>query len=364
MVTESFRKVKSDEIHCMPPNIHLDEWGQTNISNTASGTGSSSVRAGSTQSLNPSSRFLSRFSLIPGNISFRLSRSTTLGSSRPCPVSSENISIFNNEDDLNLDSGSTGSMVNQNDTQQCSDLHHTSFVNRISSHRCEDTAINLRSNSLAPHSYGNSQNNSTSSSMQDVTGDGDGTREGLNLNLFSPRIHAETENVEIRHNDRRNGAREPVERNVRFSRTLSVGRLRDRVLRRSTLSDFTFCPLQQERDARDVSQDSGRQTGGRDSGVLPSDNNSISAPSTSGYPPSSNSSPLFSIQDYEVESSRSREGRYHDLLEHRSNFLERRRRIRSQVCGYSHFFFWKQLLMVSYYLPIQKHNCLAKRKKE
>ncbi|CAN0876639.1 hypothetical protein LINGRAHAP2_LOCUS11427, partial [Linum grandiflorum] len=39
---------------------------------------------------------------------------------------------------------------------------------------------------------------------------------------------------------------------------------------------------------------------------------------------------LFGIEDHEVETSRSREARYHDLLERRSNFLERRRRIRSQ----------------------------------
>ncbi|MBA0644818.1 hypothetical protein Goklo_028932 [Gossypium klotzschianum] len=41
--------------------------------------------------------------------------------------------------------------------------------------------------------------------------------------------------------------------------------------------------------------------------------------------------PVFNSQGHEVETSQSREARYHDLLEHRSNFLERRRRIRSQV---------------------------------
>ncbi|KAF7829120.1 putative RING finger protein C4G3.12c-like isoform X1 [Senna tora] len=321
MITESFRKVtsdKSEEMPCVPPNIHVNEWNQTSISSTASRIGSSSARGASTQSLNPSSRFLSRFSLIPGNISFRLSRTTSLGSSRPCPVSSANLTIFNNDDDLNLHPGPTG-------------LLPASFVNQIPSHCFEDTSIDLRSNAPGSVSFGNSHNNPTSSSMQDVIRDGDGTREGSNLNLFSPRILAGTENLETRHNDRRNGAREPVERNVRFSRTLSVGRLRDRVLRRSTLSDFTFCPLQQERDVRDASQDGGRQAGERNSRVSPTDSNPVNSPSTSGYPPSGISSSLFSIQDYEVESSRSREARYHDLLEHRTNFLERRRRIRSQV---------------------------------
>ncbi|KAF7112801.1 hypothetical protein RHSIM_RhsimUnG0191300 [Rhododendron simsii] len=39
-------------------------------------------KAFSSQSLHPSSRFLSRFNFIPGNVSFRLSRATSLGSSR------------------------------------------------------------------------------------------------------------------------------------------------------------------------------------------------------------------------------------------------------------------------------------------
>ncbi|XLR47331.1 hypothetical protein S83_031991, partial [Arachis hypogaea] len=69
--SKSFRKAKYDDE--MPPNIDLDEWDHT-----ASRTGSSSNHASSTQSLNPSSRFLSRFSFIPGNISFRLGRTTSL----------------------------------------------------------------------------------------------------------------------------------------------------------------------------------------------------------------------------------------------------------------------------------------------
>lgn len=359
MITESFRKVssdKSDEIPCMPPDIHINEWNQTSISNTASRIGSSSARAASTQSLNPSNRFLSRFSLIPGNISFRLSRTTSLGSSRPCPVSPATLTIFNDEDDLNLHPGPTGGLVNQNEARQCANLLSASFVNQMPSHCYEDASISLGSNAPASGSYHNSQNNSTSS-MQDVTRDGDGAREGSSLNLFSPRILAGTENAETRHYDRRNGAREPVDRNVRFSRTLSVGRLRDRVLRRSTVSDFTFCPLQQDRDVRDGSQDNGRQAGERDSRVLPSDSNTSSSPSTSGIPSS-----LFGIQDYEVESSRSREARYHDLLEHRTNFLERRRRIRSQVCVFSHILF---LEITGGYplLPSKKNEVLAKREK-
>ncbi|RDX84317.1 Receptor-likey region, transmembrane domain- and RING domain-containing protein 4, partial [Mucuna pruriens] len=320
--TESFRKVKSDEV---PSNIDLEEWGHT-----ASRTGSSSAHSSSNQSLNPSTRFFSRFSLVPGNISFRLSRTTSLGSSRPCPVSSTSLSIFNNEDELNLPHGS---LINRNETQRRSDLLNASFVSQVPIQQChEEGSNNLRSNVPALVSPGNLLSSRTHSSIQNqnVVRDGDGTRELPNVNLFSPRIHTDTENVETRHTDRRNGAREPVERNVRFSRTLSVGRLRDRVLRRSTLSDLSFCPLQRETEIRDASQDNGRRAGERDTRVSPSGRNAANS-STPRYPLPSTPSSLFGIQDYEVETSRSRETRYQDLLEHRSNFLERRRRIRSQV---------------------------------
>ncbi|KAG5069540.1 hypothetical protein AAZX31_01G138900 [Glycine max] len=322
--TESFRKVKSDksdEVPCVPSNIDLEEWGHT-----ASRTGSSSAHSSSNQSLNPSSRFLSRFSLVPGNISFRLSRTTSLGSSRPCPVSSESLSIFNNEDELNLPPGLPGSLINRNETQHRCDLLNASLASQVPIQCHQEASNNLRSNTLTLVSPGNLVS-SRISSVQDVVRDGNGTREVPDMNLFSPRIHTDTEDIETRHTDRRNGAREPVERNVRFSRTLSVGRLRDRVLRRTTVSDFTFCPLQRERDA---SQDNGRRAGERDTRLSPSGRNATNS-STPRYPLPSTPSSLFGIQDYEVETSRSRETRYQDLLEHRSNFLERRRRIRSQV---------------------------------
>lgn len=316
---------------CVPSNIDLEEWGHT-----ASRTASSSAHSSSNQSLNPSSRFFSRFRLVPGNISFRLSRTTSLGSSRPCPVSSASLSIFNNEDELNLPPGPPCSLNNRNETQHCSNLHDASFVSQVPIQCHEEASNNLRSNAPTLVSPGNLHSSRMVSSVQDVVRDGNGTREVSNVNLFSPRIHTDTENIETRHSDRRNGAREPVERNVRFSRTLSVGRLRDRVLRRSTLSDFSFCPLQQERDVRDASQDNGRQVGERDTRVSPSGRSAANS-STPRYPLPSTPSSLFGIQDYEVETSRSRETRYQDLLEHRSNFLERRRRIRSQVCGFYEF---------------------------
>ncbi|XP_027347068.1 uncharacterized protein LOC113858571 [Abrus precatorius] len=318
---ESFRKVKARDMTCIPSNTDLDEWGETSIRNTSSGTGSSSVHASSTHSLNPTSNFLSQFSLIPGNVSFRLSRASSLGLSTPCLVSSANLSIFDNEDGQNIHARPSGNLIDRNDTRQCSDLLPESFANKIPTQCLEGAANNLRSTSPASGLPGNLLNNSTG---------GVGTRERQDVNLFSSRNQTETANVETRHIDRRNGAQEPVERNIHFSRTLSVGRLRDRVLRRSTLPDLTFCPLQQEREIRDASQDTRRQAAEGDSRVSPSDLSVVNS-STLEYPSSSMPNSMFSNQEYGIETSRLREGRYQDLLEQRSNFLERRRRIRSQV---------------------------------
>ncbi|MCI24975.1 RING finger protein, partial [Trifolium medium] len=123
----------------MPSNIDLDEW-----SHTESRTASSSAHGSSTQSTNPTSRFVSRFSLIPGNISFRLSRTTSLGSSRPCPVSSAGLLMFSNEDELSLH--------NRNETQQCS----------------EDASNNLSSNAPTFGFAGNMSSSPTLSPIQDI----------------------------------------------------------------------------------------------------------------------------------------------------------------------------------------------------
>ncbi|KAL5079726.1 hypothetical protein RYX36_008147 [Vicia faba] len=150
----------------------------------------------------------------------RLRRFTSSRSSRPCPVSSPSFSIFDNEDDA---SGSGLPCCN----------------------------------------------------MQRNPSYGIGASDELDVNLFSSRIQAEMDTIETRHIDRRNRVREPVEHNVRFSRTLSVGRLRDRVLRRSTSSNLTSFPLRQERELRDDSQNTRRQTVEPDSRVSPSNLSSL-----------------------------------------------------------------------------------------
>ncbi|KAJ4829445.1 hypothetical protein Tsubulata_006642 [Turnera subulata] len=203
-------------------------------------------------------RFLSRFTFFPSNVSFRLSRAASLGSSRPHPHQHQH---------------------QLQEQQQPQDHPPQLDTTATSSSITDDGGVRLRP---PPGDLANSAADPT------------------------------------RFSDRRiSSSREPVERNVRFSRTLSVGRLRDRVLRRSSLSDhLAFCPLpQQEED------DAPTPTP-----LLLRDSTppqSQTTPSSPHPPPPSNG--------IDLETSRSREARYHDLLEHRSNFLERRRRIRSQV---------------------------------
>ncbi|KAM1172936.1 hypothetical protein ACFXTH_023091 [Malus domestica] len=297
---ECFRKVKveqPDEMPCITPNVELNEWAQASITETASITASSSAQPSATPTLNPSSRFLSRFSFIPGNVSFRLSRATSVGSSRSYPLSSTSLTILNNEDELHLHARPASSLIDTDESQQANGFLPESHVNRIPTHIYNHTSGNVQLNTPGSVFSDHLQDNQTNSSRRAVGRNTNGAIMGVGVNSCSTRIHNEIGSNRTRPSDRRSGAREPVERNVCFSRTLSVGRLRDRVLRRSSLSDLTFSSLQQE--VRDTNQRDGTQS--------------------------------LEPEDYGVETSRPREARYHDLLEHRSNFLERRRRIRSQV---------------------------------
>ncbi|XP_004301769.1 PREDICTED: uncharacterized protein LOC101314385 isoform X1 [Fragaria vesca subsp. vesca] len=303
---EYFRKVnvqQSDEMPCISSNVELNEWGDASINDTVSRTDPSSAQDSATPSLNPSGRFLSRFSFVPGNVSFRLSRATSLGSSRSYPLSSTSVTVLNNDDDLHLQTGPSTSLVGRDESQEGCEFLPESLVNRAPTQFFEDTSGSLGLNTVESGFSGNLQDNQTNSSIQ----------VGRNANGRIIGVH-----------NRYSGSQEPVERNVRFSRTLSVGRLRDRVLRRSSLSDLTFSSMQQEGEVRDTNQ-------GDDTRTLAPESSVVNLQNGSGDPPSNMLNSLFSNQDFEVETIRPREARYHDLLEHRSNFLERRRRIRSQV---------------------------------
>ncbi|XP_022716538.1 uncharacterized protein LOC111275405 isoform X3 [Durio zibethinus] len=241
---ECYRKVKGEAASDYEMPMSCISSSDVDIDVSRSGSSSGGAASAAHHS---SSRCLSGFSFLPGNLSFRLSRANSLGSSRAYPVSPTSLAMLNHDDN--------------SETLETQQLPH----NPSSAH---------------------------------------------DANLHSPIIFND------RDRDRRVGvgSREPGERNARFSRTLSVGRLRDRVLRRASLSDFTFCPLQQDRQLTTQTHTFGGDRDTRQSATFPT------TTTTTTTTPA-----------HEIETSRSREARYHDLLEHRSNFLERRRRIRSQV---------------------------------
>ncbi|XP_050375629.1 uncharacterized protein LOC126793213 [Argentina anserina] len=299
---EYFRKInveQSDEMPSISSNIQINEWGDANITDTVSRTGPGSAQDSASPSLNPSRRFLSRFSIAPGNVSFRLSRATSLGSSRSYPQSSTSVTVLNDDDDLHLQTGPSANLVGRCESQEGWEFLPESPVNRAPIQFFEDTSASLGLNTVES-GFSHSQTNSS-------------IQVGRNANGRIIGVH-----------NRYSGSQEPVEQNVRFSRTLSVGRLRDRVLRRSSLTDLTFSSLQQEGEVRDTNQ-------GDDTRTLAHESSDINLQNGSGYPLSNLSNSLFINQDFEAETVRPRESRYHDLLEHRSSFLERRRRIRSQV---------------------------------
>ncbi|KAG8375259.1 hypothetical protein BUALT_Bualt10G0081900 [Buddleja alternifolia] len=310
---------QSDDMNCINSGINLHEWGESSFNDTSEG---STSRAFSSRSLNPPSRFLSRFSFYPGNLSFRLSRANSLGSGRSYPASARSFTIANEDEEC---VHPTGGSINRNDSrQQGCDFFPACFSNR--SPRTRDD----------PNFSNNFQDNQELNSGHDSMMNRNDTRVDYTPNLFSPVNHNNSDGAGIGHADRRVAAREPVERNVRFSRTLSVGRLRDRVLRRTAPADLDLYHFQQDGEVRHTRHVNGRPgLGHAEVGATSVDNN-FSETVSSDNVSSSFSDPFYGSQNHVHETPRARETRYRDLLEHRSNFLERRRRIRSQVLDEIH----------------------------
>ncbi|KAJ3689473.1 hypothetical protein LUZ61_018637 [Rhynchospora tenuis] len=121
--------------------------------------------------------------------------------------------------------------------------------------------------------------------------------------------------------NRRTGNQETLEGSVRFSRTLSVGRLRDRVLRRTPFSDGLFSPvLLDETSSNARRAPSGIRRDGSFSSRIAEMNSELSS-----------SLPFESGEMTLPQNPQHTDANNQDLLERRSAFLERRRRIRSQV---------------------------------
>lgn len=236
---------------------------------------------GSIQESSTPGRAFSHFKFIPGNISSRLSRASSSRSfNTTYPVSSSRQTIERGE---GVTSPSESAIR---------------LIDRVESPRIP--------------------------AIDNVVRDIDAVRFGEDGSLHSPRVVNGMDSTFVGILDRRHVVREPsTERNVRFSRTLSVGRLRDRVLRRSSLTDFTFrpSPHQGEEDTDLFSAE-----------TAAAEDTPVTSTSILNRSASTIRRTLFGIQDHETPSPLVREGRYQGLLEHRSDFLERRRRIRSQVC--------------------------------
>ncbi|KAK6158584.1 hypothetical protein DH2020_005898 [Rehmannia glutinosa] len=326
--TECYRADKAEESNDMDrinSEIELNEWGESSFTNTVSAEGNTSSDF-SSRSLNPPSRFLSRFSFHPGNLSFRLSRGNSLSSARSYPHTSTGFTISNEEEEC---VGSSGGMVNRNNRARGCDFLPACFTNP----RTPDE--NCASNS-SPDFSDNIHNNRQLNSGGDVLRSINDTRENCDPNLFSPINHINSDGAGIRHAERRVAGREPAERNVRFSRTLSVGRLRDRVLRRTSTVDLDLYHFPQDREVRLTRHINGTESLGHEEVEATSDDNNFNQQVSSDNVSSSFSNPFFGNQNNVYGTPRARETRYRDLLEHRSNFLERRRRIRSQVLDEIH----------------------------
>ncbi|XP_047966722.1 uncharacterized protein LOC125211079 [Salvia hispanica] len=309
----------SNDLNCTNSGVQLHGWDDPSLTDNTSREGNSS-RVLSSRSLNPPSRFLSRLS-NPGNLSFRLTRGNSLGSSRPYPAPSMGLTTSNDKEEECADPSS--SFVNRNERPQGCDFFPACFTSRSPGRPDENIAPN--SNPDFSRSFQDSQRlNNGLRNRNNNTVD-------CNPDLFSPLDHVHTDDDGTRHAARRS-AREPAERNVRFSRTLSVGRLRDRVLRRTTASDLELYNFQQDGEVRLAHQDTGAQGLGHAELDATSDENNFSHQNSSDNVPSSFPNPFYGSQNNVYGTPRAaRETRYRDLLEHRSNFMERRRRIRSQV---------------------------------
>ncbi|KAL0310394.1 UNVERIFIED_CONTAM: Receptor homology region, transmembrane domain- and RING domain-containing protein 1 [Sesamum calycinum] len=259
---------ESNEMNCINSGIELNEWGESSFTNTVSREGTS--RDFSSRSLNPPSRFLSRFSFYPGNLSFRLARASSLRSARSYPASSTGFTISNEEEEEEECAGPSSSSVNRNDRPQGCDFFPACFSNRSPRTRDEDCTSNS-----SPDLSDNFQDDRQLNSGHDVLRSRNDARVDCSPNLFSPINHINSDGAGIRHAERRFTAREPVERNVRFSRTLSVGRLRDRVLRRTPAADLDLYHFQQDRAVGLTRHVTGRQGLGHAETEATSDDNNF-----------------------------------------------------------------------------------------
>ncbi|XP_078182669.1 RING/U-box superfamily protein [Carex rostrata] len=206
-----------------------------------------------------------RFNITPGTVSFRLNRAVSLGSSTAHDLFSSNAPLSNPDREV---TASSSDQTTPNETNPTPDFNA----------RAEEMVARLGQRNLA-------------------------------------------ESERNTYRNRRTGNQETLEGSVRFSRTLSVGRLRDRVLRRTPFSDGLFSPVLLDETAPSASR---ALSGIRRAGSLSNRVAEMNLELSSSLPFESGEIPLpQNLQHTDANNQ--------DLLERRSAFIERRRRIRSQV---------------------------------
>ncbi|XP_068635361.1 uncharacterized protein [Aristolochia californica] len=306
-----FRVLQTNQGPSNHSNTELDECGRPSVRNAESGAESSSMQTALARASSRVSRTCSRFSFMPNNISFRLTRAASMGSLGSYSLFSTNHPVSNPREDFDVDMGSSSSV---NDF--------------FPSTRLQDPSVVLQVGPPSIPVHVPAQDGISSQAV--ARDDNSNTAITPSLNRYLRRNHAEIDNNETRQSHRRHGAQEPAEGNIRFSRAMSVGRLRDRVLCRTSLSEGIFGNFQEDRDLSDARQGNGRVLRDHARRGESSDGH-IDTLSSSTYHVPATSRSTNSSQDNEVDTPNMREARDRALVEHRTAFLERRRRIRSQV---------------------------------
>ncbi|XP_072963990.1 uncharacterized protein [Typha angustifolia] len=239
------------------------------------------------QSTSSASRMRSRFGFIPDGIGFKLNKAVSLGSSAAHSLFSAGFPITRGN------GGGSDRSLDGNGTQDYAAVGTGSSQNVI--------RANVRAESTT-----------TPTACRNRVG---------------------IENSEVGHSFRRHGTQEPLDGNVRFSRTLSVGRFRDRVLRRTPFSEGLFTPAlldvssvhsTQQASARRILSGTRRPTSSSTT-ITESHSDSL------GSRLYRSASSMDRNEGNSSETLQHREASNRDVLEHTSAFLERRRRIRSQV---------------------------------
>ncbi|GAA0138905.1 hypothetical protein LIER_34999 [Lithospermum erythrorhizon] len=318
--TKRSRKPKHEQ-----PDVGTNELGQSSFfRRTDRSDNNTSSQVLTSRSFNSSANgFASRCRLFPVNISSRLQRSNSLGSSRALCTTPTTFNVSNHEDEVHGCSNASFS-PNEHVRPQTCDFLAACFTNQSARLSHENFSSNNQDFSAPSPSFsGNWLDDQILDSAEN-------TRIRTPTHSSFHRNIAAADHFEERHPNRRLAVEEPVDRNAQFSRTLSVGRLRDRVLQRSSFIESALCPFQQDRVVRNASQTSRRTASMGRSEAL---EQIMVSPISSRHSPSFLHRSPFRSQDYEPGSG---DARHLDMLEHRSNFLERRRRIRSQAHALQH----------------------------